>query len=117
MKRLRYSVEDLRQLNCLKIKATQLARIVEMDFMFLQINSDCVNIIRGMMTEINMASEKITEASNFNLPEVQSNMKEYNTSVSWFFTEIEWIFKIFDRDEIDEIILMNTGENEYCPIY
>lgn len=118
MKRLRFSKEDLRQLDCLKSKAHQLTRMVENDYMYLQINSASISIMKGMLTEIKLASEKITEASNFHLPEVQTDMKTYNTKVSIFFTEIEWIFQIFQRSEIEQVILRNSiQESDEINIY
>ena len=92
--------------------------MVENDYMFLQINSGSVPIIKGMLTEIKLASENITEASNFHLPEVQTNMKTYNTKVTNFFSEIEWIFQIFQRSEIERVILRNSiQESDEINIY
>jgi hypothetical protein len=92
--------------------------MVENDYMYLQINSASVGIMKGMFTEIQLASEKITETSNFHLLDVQSEMKTYNTKVTNFFTEIEWIFKIFHRSEIEQVILRNSiQENDEINIY
>jgi hypothetical protein len=110
MKKLRYSKEDLRQLDCLKSKAKQLTRMVENDYMSLQINSASIPVMKGMLTEIKLASDKVTESCNFNLPEVQTDMKTYNKKVSIFFSEIEWIFAIFNRAEIERVILRNIIE-------
>lgn len=91
----------------------QLTRMAENDYIELQINSAAVPALKGMLTEIITAGQQVDAGDNFNLQEVQDKMRTYSKKIAAFFTETEWIFKIFSRAEIERLILRNARDHEF----
>jgi|GWRWMinimDraft_10_1066017.scaffolds.fasta_scaffold14005_1 hypothetical protein len=112
MRRQRYQKEDFVQLENLEKRAEIYKRVVENDYIALQINYGVVPSFRGMMQEIILAKSNLKITDDFNDPQTQTKMRTYSKKISIFFNEIEWVLKIFNRAEIEHLILRNCNIDE-----